>query len=182
MPLGETPFHRPACPVNLPPLLASGLGEHRQQDDPPPWCDPIGDPHRLTGEKEAQFSELAVELFGVGFIEKRSIVGQPVDVEVDATLIVIAEGEVPIADLGFEFDLAPRYSAYAIPPLRPGAPRFNLSAGIPLDARITDMRAILAAASDKRPDYTEPAADREGGDGPCTPSRPLPLLASRGVV
>lgn len=53
----------------------------------------------------------------MGFIEKRSFVRQAVDVAVDAALIVIVEGEVPISDLRFEFYLAPRDSAHAIPPV-----------------------------------------------------------------
>jgi len=39
-------------------------------------------------------------LFGVGFVEQWSLLGQAVDVELDPTLVVIVKAEIPVPDLG----------------------------------------------------------------------------------
>jgi hypothetical protein len=56
---------------------------------------------------EPEFSELAIELFGVGFVEEWSFLCKPIDVEVDPALSIVIEAEVPVSNLGLELNLTP---------------------------------------------------------------------------
>lgn len=96
-------------------LVLSCLGEHRQQHDHPPWCDPVGDACRRRAKVEAQLAELAVELFGVRLVEQGPSRGETVHVKSDTSLLLLRQRTEPLDDLGLELDLTPGHSANAIP-------------------------------------------------------------------
>ena len=60
--LGDAPSQRPPRPIDLLGLPHPGLGEYRQQDNPPPRRDPIGHPHRSAAQVEPQLPQLALKL------------------------------------------------------------------------------------------------------------------------
>jgi hypothetical protein len=117
---GPTTLHCPLRPVDLPlaSLLALGLYEDREQDDPPAQTDPIGDPRWPTLQVEAQLPELAVQLTGVGFVQGGTELGETVDMESHQVGIGVIEGQEPVTNLRFEFDMA-SHSVHAISVARP---------------------------------------------------------------
>ena len=82
MMLLQTPLHGPIRPLDLGALLRALLAKHSQQYDPPPRRDEIRYPDRITAgtDVEAQLSQLASQLAGVGLIEQRSTLSQQVNV------------------------------------------------------------------------------------------------------
>jgi len=86
--LGDATFHDPSSSLDVTSLLAFRLHEDGQQDDATAGCDPIRDPRRPASEIEAQLSQPAIELLSVRFVEQWSFLCQPVDVEIDAALLV----------------------------------------------------------------------------------------------
>jgi hypothetical protein len=67
--------------IDLLSLAHAGLGEDGQQDNPTPGGDPIRHPDGRAAQVESQFPQLAVQLAGLGLTQKRTLLGQQVDVE-----------------------------------------------------------------------------------------------------
>jgi hypothetical protein len=114
MRFGLASLERFASPVNCLSFTLLCLGEHREQNDPAAWCDPVGDSLGAAVEEEPQLPEFAVQLLGVRFVEKRSEFGQPRDMKLDSALLFLGEPLIPVPYFGFEFNLTSGHSAHAI--------------------------------------------------------------------
>jgi hypothetical protein len=57
--LSGTLLHGPPGTLDLGGLPHPLLSEHRQHDDPPARCNPVGNPYRFSVEVETQLAQLA---------------------------------------------------------------------------------------------------------------------------
>ncbi len=113
MPLGGTPFHRLLRSSNLLALLSLGLYEHGEDDDPPPRCNSVCDPCRPARQIELKFSELAVQLSSVGFIESGTKLSESINVEPHAICVRVGQTQEPLTNFWVKLNLTP-HSVYAI--------------------------------------------------------------------
>jgi hypothetical protein len=110
-------MHRPQGPsgsLDLPGLLHPGLAEHREQDDPSVWRDPVGDPNGVSVQVEPQFAELAVELSGVRLTQQHPLLGEKIHVERRSGELRGRQRLQPVPDLRFQLHTTPSHSADAI--------------------------------------------------------------------
>jgi len=69
------------CPmgaVHLCALAHAGLVEHRQEDNPPSWGEPVGDALLIAVQGEAQLAELAAQMSGLRLAEGLRVISQVV--------------------------------------------------------------------------------------------------------
>lgn len=110
--------HRLLRSGNLRTIPVLGLGEDRQQDDPPAWSAPVGDADRLSRKIEPKLTKPAVQLLGVRLGEQDTPLGQQVDVERCVTEVGAIETFKPVPDLRLKFDRTPRHTSDAIASIR----------------------------------------------------------------
>ena len=80
-------------------LPVLGLGDNRQQADPPAWSDPVGDANRLSTQIEPKLIQLAVQLLRVRLGEQDTPLGQQIDVKRYVTEMGAGEPFEPVPDL-----------------------------------------------------------------------------------
>ena len=105
MSFGNTSVHRVSRSPDLTDLLALGLHEHRQQDDPSPLCDPVGNPSGPARQVETELPELAVELSGMRLVEDGDEFGEAVNMKTHPGPVSLAEPKIPVANSEFELNL-----------------------------------------------------------------------------
>jgi len=114
----NTGKHRLLRTGNLRTIPVLGLGEDRQQDDPPARSNPIGHADRLPRQVEPKLTKLALQLLRLRLGEQDAAVGQQIHVERRMAEVGTRKPVEPVPDLRLKLHRTPRHTTNDITPAR----------------------------------------------------------------